>query len=108
MEGRDGDFESLAGGPFHEVGALHRALEGLEHAEAVVPVVLTRADDGLLTDDPFAFDLLHVPRRIADEPVASQQLNLVRTVVQDRKSTRLNSSHVKISYAVFCLKKKNN
>src|SRR5690606_39454929 len=27
--------------------------------------------------------------------------------VGDRKSTRLNSSHVKISYAVFCLKKKN-
>src|SRR6266700_7019726 len=28
--------------------------------------------------------------------------------VEDRKSTRLNSSHVKISYAVFCLKKKKN
>src|SRR5690606_18042647 len=27
---------------------------------------------------------------------------------KDRKSTRLNSSHVKISYAVFCLKKKTN
>src|SRR5436309_9372055 len=27
--------------------------------------------------------------------------------ITDRKSTRLNSSHVKISYAVFCLKKKN-
>src|SRR5690625_2565602 len=27
--------------------------------------------------------------------------------VEDRKSTRLNSSHVAISYAVFCLKKKN-
>src|SRR5690625_6050741 len=27
--------------------------------------------------------------------------------VQDRKSTRLNSSHVAISYAVFCLKEKN-
>src|SRR5690349_22542068 len=26
---------------------------------------------------------------------------------EDRKSTRLNSSHVEISYAVFCLKKKN-
>src|SRR5437667_4491679 len=26
----------------------------------------------------------------------------------DRKSTRLNSSHITISYAVFCLKKKNN
>src|SRR5699024_11776988 len=29
-------------------------------------------------------------------------------IVGDRKSTRLNSSHVSISYAVFCLKKKNN
>src|SRR6266496_5208958 len=29
-----------------------------------------------------------------------------RTVPRDRKSTRLNSSHVEISYAVFCLKKK--
>src|SRR2546426_2015929 len=28
--------------------------------------------------------------------------------VVDRKSTRLNSSHLVISYAVFCLKKKNN
>src|SRR5690606_40865432 len=27
-------------------------------------------------------------------------------MIKDRKSTRLNSSHVKISYAVFCLKKK--
>src|SRR5690554_7415456 len=27
--------------------------------------------------------------------------------LRDRKSTRLNSSHVRISYAVFCLKKKN-
>src|SRR5690606_39616179 len=27
-------------------------------------------------------------------------------LIEDRKSTRLNSSHVKISYAVFCLKKK--
>src|SRR5690606_40704493 len=29
-----------------------------------------------------------------------------RALLEDRKSTRLNSSHVKISYAVFCLKKK--
>src|SRR2546421_5765491 len=28
--------------------------------------------------------------------------------IEDRKSTRLNSSHDQISYAVFCLKKKNN
>src|SRR2546427_5742819 len=31
-----------------------------------------------------------------------------RVVGVDRKSTRLNSSHSQISYAVFCLKKKNN
>src|SRR5438874_3257449 len=30
----------------------------------------------------------------------------VRAAREDRKSTRLNSSHVEISYAVFCLKKK--
>src|SRR3712207_7177194 len=30
----------------------------------------------------------------------------VEAVVRDRKSTRLNSSHANISYAVFCLKKK--
>src|SRR5690625_5382229 len=31
----------------------------------------------------------------------------LRSKAKDRKSTRLNSSHVAISYAVFCLKKKN-
>src|SRR3989442_11718581 len=33
-------------------------------------------------------------------------LRLFRSTNTDRKSTRLNSSHVRISYAVFCLKKK--
>src|SRR5258705_6039602 len=32
----------------------------------------------------------------------------VPTLTSDRKSTRLNSSHLGISYAVFCLKKKND
>src|SRR2546430_3866091 len=32
----------------------------------------------------------------------------VARLVEDRKSTRLNSSHSQISYAVFCLKKKKN
>src|SRR5205085_5854485 len=35
-------------------------------------------------------------------------LALAAEHVADRKSTRLNSSHSQISYAVFCLKKKNN
>src|SRR5258708_17908056 len=34
-------------------------------------------------------------------------INDVYQTIQDRKSTRLNSSHHIISYAVFCLKKKN-
>src|SRR5205814_10376811 len=48
--------------------------------------------------------------RVAEEAdldvlVQTQAADLGR---QDRKSTRLNSSHLGISYAVFCLKKKNN
>src|SRR5256885_3986577 len=34
--------------------------------------------------------------------------NYTQPVLSDRKSTRLNSSHLVISYAVFCLKKKKN
>src|SRR5690349_23217893 len=37
---------------------------------------------------------------------ASEVTRVAREVGTDRKSTRLNSSHVEISYAVFCLKKK--
>src|SRR2546430_4639177 len=35
-------------------------------------------------------------------------LQSIRILIGDRKSTRLNSSHSQISYAVFCLKKKKN
>src|SRR5690606_40108105 len=43
--------------------------------------------------------------RTGHEPLGRRSLGHGREA--DRKSTRLNSSHVKISYAVFCLKKKN-
>src|SRR3712207_8578428 len=39
---------------------------------------------------------------------ARQREGSVRRDVRDRKSTRLNSSHAHISYAVFCLEKKKN
>src|SRR2546429_1425736 len=42
---------------------------------------------------------------LTDVPMMAYQLNDVFRI--DRKSTRLNSSHGYISYAVFCLKKKN-
>src|SRR5688572_32768068 len=38
---------------------------------------------------------------------AAQMWNVTAHLRADRKSTRLNSSHSQISYAVFCLKKKN-
>src|SRR5690554_7062598 len=43
---------------------------------------------------------------VAYEP--NDTLAKVLTFLLDRKSTRLNSSHVRISYAVFCLKKNNS
>src|SRR5690606_39402594 len=41
--------------------------------------------------------------RPAERALAAGAHPLVLLLVEDRKSTRLNSSHVKISYAVFCL-----
>src|SRR5690349_24231854 len=52
---------------------------------------------------------LHPLRRKSSKPSAARDALLVprsSQVAKDRKSTRLNSSHVEISYAVFCLKKK--
>src|SRR5690606_39656428 len=58
---------------------------------------------------------LHIPSRSAtadkkpkarDKRRASLMIVCIILFYKDRKSTRLNSSHVKISYAVFCLKKK--
>src|SRR5438034_5000374 len=42
------------------------------------------------------------------QQLAEQRVGVLRTVLRDRKSTRLNSSHTVISYAVFCLKKKKS
>src|SRR2546427_9403291 len=50
--------------------------------------------------------------KIGDVPIDSsapcERSSAVDESVADRKSTRLNSSHSQISYAVFCLKKKKN
>src|SRR3712207_8052719 len=44
--------------------------------------------------------------QLPDLPLDAEPELVLRA--QDRKSTRLNSSHANISYAVFCLKKKSN
>src|SRR5258708_9646720 len=52
----------------------------------------------------------HQPRTTAGDDVGAQpgqlEAEFLGLFVEDRKSTRLNSSHQIISYAVFCLKKK--
>src|SRR6266540_620747 len=47
------------------------------------------------------------PRTIRDSNSRRRCCPSSRSSTADRKSTRLNSSHITISYAVFCLKKKN-
>src|SRR3712207_7700977 len=51
----------------------------------------------------------HAAERLRSESVMGDVVvvgDVMVDVAQDRKSTRLNSSHANISYAVFCLKKK--
>src|SRR5947209_14223515 len=59
---------------------------------------------------PLRAEILPAVRRAAVEQRAVTGLEQVAVAVvvqgEDRKSTRLNSSHANISYAVFCLKKK--
>src|SRR5690554_7538266 len=47
-----------------------------------------------------------VQATLLKEAVEIIETEMKKTMIEDRKSTRLNSSHVRISYAVFCLKKK--
>src|SRR3989442_8804790 len=49
---------------------------------------------------------LAIDHIVVRTPDSDRAIHLWRDRVGDRKSTRLNSSHVRISYAVFCLKKK--
>src|SRR5256885_9823359 len=58
--------------------------------------------DGL--DDHVAGDLKQLEGAV--RPLAAKRRDMLAKAV-DRKSTRLNSSHLVISYAVFCLTKKN-
>src|SRR2546430_12652615 len=69
---------------------VHAEAEVLEHALSEELEELIAAKLGDPTVDPHG------------DPIPSRELKLA----EDRKSTRLNSSHSQISYAVFCLKKK--
>src|SRR5690606_41905311 len=55
-----------------------------------------------------ALPIYHLKKRCSASVPCGESSSRKRHGWIDRKSTRLNSSHVKISYAVFCLKKKTN
>ena len=59
------------------------------------------------TKDPKGFGYVKFTKA-STAAVALENCDKTLKAVIDRKSTRLNSSHANISYAVFCLKKKNN
>src|SRR5687768_17691643 len=54
-----------------------------------------------------ALPILRAMRRRGSRPRTRGRVDRAERLSRDRKSTRLNSSHGYISYAVFCLKKKN-
>src|SRR5699024_11393822 len=56
--------------------------------------------------DAESLSRLMEPPGSSDRPEAGITFHREHGYLRDRKSTRLNSSHVSISYAVFCLKKK--
>src|SRR5690606_41942825 len=79
--------------------SLHDALPILEKAYAIHTGSYAKLNEGGFASDVYEA-LLGQPA--TKEPLIHSSLGQA----VDRKSTRLNSSHVKISYAVFCLKKK--
>src|SRR5690606_8809495 len=89
------------------VAALAVPVHAQEPAGAVEEVIVTGTrirQPGVVSSSPI-YSITSDEIRYQQEPELEKILRLLPITV-DRKSTRLNSSHVKISYAVFCLKKK--
>src|SRR5438128_8438670 len=84
-----GKRRALELGEDHLVGLLQHVREHVE------PAAMRHAQDHLGDVEP---------RRLLDDGIQQRHERLA--ALEDRKSTRLNSSHGSISYAVFCLKKK--
>src|SRR3712207_7195177 len=83
--------------------SLHDALPSWQQVRAVPPVRDLGVGGGVRVRHHEQFELLEPLHHLrhAGDGVAAVAHH------EDRKSTRLNSSHANISYAVFCLKKKN-
>src|SRR5690606_41930847 len=94
--------------PLFPSTTLFRSLLGFRHAVEVGLKVFLRQPRGAVNAAEHGVAVIAAPvsarhlgelERLRVQPAGGGQ---VRAAAQDRKSTRLNSSHVKISYAVFC------
>src|SRR5690348_12613226 len=77
--------------------------EGLKTLPGVVRILHSLPPDGWAVVTSATHRLALSRLRAGGIPIPQRLVS-----AEDRKSTRLNSSHPSISYAVFCLKKKNN
>src|SRR5690242_21380221 len=83
------------------LASLVRKLEQFVRLSPVDHVILNRASTERVRHFAPRVDIV----REGEKP---KDVHLILSGWADRKSTRLNSSHMSISYAVFCLKKKKN
>src|SRR3712207_7010528 len=77
---------------------IHVLRHGKSHVETAVPYAIGATEQGI---DTVTVHKRRIGTFLMVEPTYDGFLRI------DRKSTRLNSSHANISYAVFCLKKKS-
>src|SRR3712207_2240343 len=87
----------------HTAQDVARSTRGMNtHQDGLVLVPLTLHEGHVLRS------IALLTERYQLEMAVSRGHVYLLTYLKDRKSTRLNSSHANISYAVFCLKKKSN
>src|SRR3712207_2691639 len=96
--------------PFTVVGVLPQGFHFGGQTDVYVPIN-SAIDDQMRTSrgyHPGIFVLARLREGVSFEQASAEMAAISARLSQDRKSTRLNSSHANISYAVFCLTKKNN
>src|SRR3712207_7452529 len=94
--------------------ALREGIDNILHARTGGLLVVGEVEDlsflfsgGIKLDVDYTPPLLFQLAKMDGAIVLNANATKIATANTDRKSTRLNSSHANISYAVFCLKNKN-
>src|SRR5690625_7075654 len=88
-----------------ERGVDEQLLARVQRHRSAVPAAGEQVQPGEAAGEGAARPVENLEDRAVLDQAASLEHGEVPAQGQDRKSTRLNSSHVAISYAVFCLKK---